>query len=260
MADGTFLRDMVGLAPLCMGDGAQDLGDDLPGLPDQNPVADAEVPLGDEVLIVEHRPADGGSGQDDGVEYRRRGAGSGAAHVDLNLPEGGFLFLGGILEGHGPAGKFRRCAQALPVGEVVHLDHRAVDVEGVFAPHFADVPDLGHGVLDVVEPPVGRDHLKAQPMEGVQGLLMGGDFQALDLLKVKDEDVQLPGRRDLGVLLPEAARGGVPGIFERFFLVFQLLGHQGFKHRPGHVDLSPDLHKGHRFRQLFGDGGNGAEI
>ena len=82
----------------------------------------------------------------------------------------------------------------------------------------------------------------------------------LDLLDVKDKDIQPPLGGDLGVFLAERAGGGIPGVFKGLF-PGQLLGlHHPFKAFHRHIDLPPDLQEGELVRKRQGHGTDGTDV
>ena len=192
----------------------QNLGDDLSGLANFHGVADADVLLGDKVLVVEGGVGHRGPGQTD---RRYHGLGrqhAGAAHLYHDIPDHGLLDLRRILKGRGPPGELGRAAQPLPGGQIVDLQNRAVDVEAVAVPVLADVGNPGLGLLGGGTEPV-RDDLEPELPQIVQGFAVGLEGPALAELEVKDQNIQLAGSGDFRVQLPQGPGGGVAGIGER---------------------------------------------
>lgn len=122
-------RHLVGRGILRVVDDADDLRDDVAGLPHLNGVADAKPELADEVLVVEGRTSHRRTGKKDGVEAGRRGQHAGAAHSHLDAAQGRLLDLGRVLEGDGPPGEFVGRTHLRALGEIIDLDDRTVHVE-----------------------------------------------------------------------------------------------------------------------------------
>ena len=120
----------------------QNFGNDLPCLPDEHRVADSDITLGDEILIVQrgigHRGSRKANGTDDGLG----GQDAGSAHLDNDVFHHGRLDLRRVFIGGCPAGEFCRAAQALPEGQRIHLDDGAVNVAGELSTVFIDGGDL----------------------------------------------------------------------------------------------------------------------
>ena len=89
---------------------------------------------------------------------------------------------------------------------------------------------------------------------------MAVKFHALGKLHIENKDIQLPLCCDLGVELPQAAGGGVPGIGKEWLaLGFPLLVElveDGFRHE----HLAPDDEPGRRIGDGHGDGADGFQV
>ena len=97
---------------------AHDVRDDLARLFDDDDVADADVFARDLFRVVQAGPADGRTGQLDGLQIRdgRDRAGLADLHADIVQPRGGFIFL--ELVGDHPARALRRRAPIVPAGRI----------------------------------------------------------------------------------------------------------------------------------------------
>ena len=213
-AAGTDGRHLPRLRLRSVGGHADHLGDDLPCLPHLDGIPDAQTQLPDKVLVVQRRPGHGGARQGDRLKGSRRGQHAGAAHRHLDVQQFGLLDLGGILECDSPPREFGGGAQLGPLGQAVHLDHRAVHVEPQGCTLCADLLDLRNGVLDVVHQVIPGRHRQPQLFQIVQAGGMAGQFHPPHLLHIKNEDAQTAAACHLGVFLAQAAGGGVAGIFE----------------------------------------------
>ena len=116
------------LRPLIAHDG-EDLGDDLPSLLHEHHVADAQVEVVDEVLIVQRGVRDGRAGQTHRLNDRLRREHTRAADLHDNVAHTALLLLRRILICHRPARELCRAAEILPLCKVVDLDDRTVNVE-----------------------------------------------------------------------------------------------------------------------------------
>ena len=88
------------------------------------------------------------------------------------------------------------------------------------------------------------DHLEVKPLQILQRFLMGGKADALHQLDIENQDIQLPGRGDSGVQLPQGAGGSVTGICQQRLSPKLPLFIQLFKHFTGHEDLASDNETG----------------
>ena len=84
-------------------DRPDDLGDDVPGLADDDGVAWAHVLQAYLVLVVERGQADRRPADEDGLEHGERCRLPGPADGDLDVDQGGGPLLGRELVGDGPA-------------------------------------------------------------------------------------------------------------------------------------------------------------
>ena len=148
-AHGTAVRQMIryGIRRTLVRYHRNDFGDDLPGLLHDDGVADADILLGDEILVVERSVGDGGARQTHRFQHRFGSEDAGAAHLDHDiLQHGGFLFRR-IFVRNGPLGTLGSAAQHRAVMEIVDLDDRTVDVIGERHPLVAQPADLPQDLL-----------------------------------------------------------------------------------------------------------------
>ena len=147
-ADRAALRQCVGLCvrrPLVRHH-RHDLGNDLPRLANQYCVADADILLGDIVLIVQGGIGHGGTRQTHRLQLRLWRHHTGTAHLHHDVPQHRLLRLRRVLVGDGPAGTLGGAAQHIPLRQLVQLDDRAVDVEGEILPPVAQPCDLRQNI------------------------------------------------------------------------------------------------------------------
>ena len=237
----------------------QHLRDDLPRLAHQHCVPDADVLVGDKVLVVQRGAGDGGARQTHRLQHRLGGEHAGAAHLHHDIGEPGGLHLRRVLIGGGPPGELGRGAQHRPLAQIVYLYHRPVDVKGEPVPLLPDLSDgpghLVHGGTQLV-----GDDLKALLGQIVQRLLVGLKGGPVAPLHVEHQNVQLPLGGDPGILLAEGAGGGVAGIGEQGLAPALPLVVQGVEHLFGHEHLAPDDEMLRRTVHPQGDGPHGAQV
>ena len=116
-AHGTGLGQIIGrhAAGTAVRHHLHDLGDDLSGLLHHHRVADANVLLGDIVLVVQGGKGNGGARQTNGLQLRLGGQNAGAAHLDHDVPDAGGLALRRVFESNGPSGTLGGTAQYIAV-------------------------------------------------------------------------------------------------------------------------------------------------
>ena len=160
-AGGAGGGDLVGRRPLLMVRNRHHFGDDVPRLAHDDPVPDSHPFFVDKILVVENRAADCCSSKGNRLKNRGRGERTGAPDLDQDVAQGGFLFFGRVFERDCPARELRGCTQQFPVGEAVHLDDRAVNVERELVPRFSNPLHLGDRRFYFGKPLTGRDHLES---------------------------------------------------------------------------------------------------
>ena len=199
-----------------------------------------------------------------GVELRPRHDGPGAPHVHPDVAQQGGGRGGRELVGDGPSGGARHRPQPPLHLERVHLDHRAVDVVVEVAP--ALLPGItggGHRIDVVVDGDEGV-HREARLAQPRQHVLVAHGTDSVGGAHRIEPGAQRALRREAGVELPQAARGGVAGVRERG----QPLGRPGLvelrEGLEGQVHLAPHLHALRRgadaVAQHQGHGHDGADV
>ena len=116
----------------------QNFRDDLPCLADEDGIANADVPLPDEVLIVQRGVRHCRPRQTDRLHHRLGCQHAGSSHLHHNVLHHGGLDLRGILICRSPLGEFGGIAQPFPLRKIIHLDNRAVDIADQLLPVFVD--------------------------------------------------------------------------------------------------------------------------
>ena len=147
-ADGAAVRQRVGLCAVrtLVRHHGHDLGDDLPRLAHQHRVADADVLLGDIVLIMQGGVGHSGARQTHRLQLRLGSQHASASYLHHDIAEHRLLGLWRVLVGDGPAGTLGSTAKHLTLRQVVQLNDRAVDVEGETLPTVAQRGDLRQNI------------------------------------------------------------------------------------------------------------------
>ena len=224
------------LRPLVTHDG-EDLRDDLPRLLHEHRVADAQVKIVDEILIVQRGIRNGRPRQTHRVDDRLRCEHARAPDLHDDVAHTALLFFRRILIRHRPAREFRRAAEIPPLCKVVDLDDRTVDIERERLAVVTDPVDTRAAGIKRLAAPVRHDR-EAERRQIVKRLRMGGKRAVAVILEVKDDDVELARRRDLRVLLAHGARCRVAGIGQQRLLEQLALGVELRKHGVRHIDLT----------------------
>ena len=140
--------ERIGNRALRVADDLDDGGDDFSGFFHEHGRAEADVLAVDLVLVVQRGAGDGGAGNEHGCELGDGCQHAGAADLDDDVVERGFLLLGQEFIGGGPARGAGGEAELLALGAVEDLDDGSVGavVEGV-----ALAVDAGDGFEHFVE-------------------------------------------------------------------------------------------------------------
>ena len=135
----------------------EDLGNDLPRLLHEHRVADAQVEIVDEVLIVQRGVRDGRPRQTHRLDDRLRREHARAPDLHDDVAHAALLFLRRVLICHRPAREFCRAAEILPLRKIVDLDDRAVDIERERPAVVADPVDARAAGVERPAAPVRHD-------------------------------------------------------------------------------------------------------
>ena len=171
---------------------------DLPRLLDNDGISNADIPLGDEILVVQRGVGDGGSGQTDRSHHRLRCQNTGPADLNDDVLHRRLLLLRRVFPRSGPAGKFCRLTQLFPAGQSVQLDHSPVNVKEIALPV---LPQRCNPFGDLLRCPQDRmfNHRKAQPGQVVQRGAVRLKGRSVGELNIEDDAVQPPLGRNLGI-------------------------------------------------------------
>ena len=220
---------------------AHDLGNHVARLVHDDGVALAHVFATDLVDVVQRGARDGGAGYRHRVELGDRREHAGTTHLDANLAQDGLFFLGRELKGDGPARCAGGKAQVELLLKAVHLYDHAVDVVVQVA---AMLERLGAELVNLsgcgATGNVGVD-AKAGATQPVQELALAVDVQRIGIGNGVDKGSQVAARRDLGVLLAQAAGGGVARVGKGVAALGIGLFIQTNKAALGHVHLAAYL-------------------
>ena len=166
------------------------------------------------VDVMQRGARDGGAGDRHRVELGDRREHTGATHLDAYLAQDGLLFLGRELKGDGPARRAGGKAQVELLLEAIDLYNHAVDVVVQVT---AMLERLGTELVDIgrrgATSHVGVD-AKAGATQPVQKLALAVDVQRIGIGNGIDKGGQVTACRDLGILLAQAAGGGVARVGE----------------------------------------------
>ena len=213
------------------------LRNDLARLLHQHRVADAQIELVDEILIVQRGVRHRRPGQTHGVNDGLRRQHAGAAHLHHNIAHTALLFLRRVLIGHRPARELRRAAERFALRQTVDLDDRAVDVEGI---GLAVVADPLNALTAVIQRGAAlvRHGRKAERLQVIQRFGVCLERAAADKLEVKNDDVELACSGDLRVLLADGAGRGVAGIGQQRLAAHLAQRVDLLEHLVRHIDLA----------------------
>ena len=225
-------------------DDLDDGGDDLARFLDEDFRADVDAFFGDLVLVVQGGAGDGGAGNQDGIELGDGGQHAGAADLDGDVAEDGFLLLGEELVGGGPARGAGGVAELFALGAVedFHDDPvgGVVDVMPVSAEEF-------HPCEEFVEVAGDADGLVARDGEAFQQMVeigFGIERFAIISAEAVGEERERAGGDDLGIELLEGSGGGVAGVGEGGQAGFVALLVHGGEGGVRHEDLAADFQNG----------------
>ena len=160
----------------------------------------------------------GRSGKAHGIDHSLGRQNARTSDLNDNVPDNAFLFLRRVLVSDRPAREFGRAAERSALREAVDLDDGSVNIERELLPIVPDGVDAltasGDGITRGI-----RHCREAERFEVIQRLAVGGKRFPARKLQIKDDDLQLPLRGDLRILLPDRARGGVSGICQKLLAV-----------------------------------------
>ena len=202
---------------------------------------------------MQRRAFDARAAEADGVKNRRRRDAARAADRELDVADDGFLFLGRILVGDGPARHFARRAELVAVGEIVELHDGAVDVVRQVAAALADGldgrPDLVRRAADAI----AVDRLDALRVHIVIRFRVRRERPPLGRLQIEHEERQLPLLRDAAVELTQRPGRAVARIRERLQSEELLPLVHAVERRLFHIHLAADLEIRQRVAELLHD-------
>ena len=237
----------------------QNFRNDLTGFSDLHGVTNADITLGNKVLIVQRCIGHRRSCKAHRAHNSLRRQHTGSAHLHNDILHHGRFDLRRVLIGNCPLGALCRRTHALPLGKVADLDDSTVNIAGKLLPIFVN----GHYMINDLRCIVqhsGRNDLEFQVAQKCQGFSVIRKFDTFCQLHIEDVDVQLTAGSDFRIQLAKRTGCGVSGVGKQrltlrlLTLVQQgeaLLGHEHFAtdNEPLRCAL-----KGHRDRR------NGLEV
>ncbi len=241
-ADGTVRRTRDGFffAGSVLFEHFDDLGDHVAASNQRHHVADADVELGDVVVVVQRRTLHGDPLDLHGLEHRHGGDDSGAPHLGNHVDQPSLLLHGGKLVGHHPTGIFDGIAQRLLYRDAVDFDHHAVEHHLQLRTHLGQLPIDLLDLFDAVADPAYGRFAKAQIVD------IGHHFAQVCIAQIVDphapglED-QVARRGDRRIELAQASRRGVAGIGEGGFAFCHSLFVDPLELRQGHEHFAPNF-------------------
>lgn len=237
----------------------KNLRDDLPCLSDFDGIADADVLVGDEVLIVECRGGDGRPGQMHGSDDGTGRENARASNLHDDILQYRLLDLGRVFEGCGPAREFGRAAETGTARKAVELHDSPVDIIRQVITRFAESRDQLLCFFHIAAERIGND-LEFQISQIVQRFAVRPELRALCQLQIEDQNVQPALGRDAGIELAQRTRRRVARVCKKGLSEFLLLGVECFKTDTRHKDLAAHDQTGRRMLQRHGNGADGLEI
>ncbi len=243
-ADRTRIREDIGdlcPVPLFLHAG-NDLRYDVAGFPDDHRIPDPQVPVPDQVLVVQAGCRHEGAGH----PYRRQhciGRGhAGPANGEEDVIQTGLHFLRRVLVGNGIPRGLGIEAQGFLLLQAVDLDHHAVDFIGQAASFlpglFNECPQFVHRVTH------RKVHVHREPhgVHGFQGSGLCIDAMLQRILVPVQENLQVPAGCHGGVQIADGPRCRVAGIGKQRQVQGGLHFVEPLKAHLRHVDFPADLH------------------
>ncbi len=242
-ARGAAVGELVGLCvvgPLLAND-ADDLRDDITGAAQDHEIADADILALDLVLVVEGGIRDDDAADGDGFEARRRGQGTRAADLDVDVFQTRRGFLRGKFVRDGPARGARDEAEALLQVEAVDLVDHAVDVVAEARPVEADLVVVGEDLVDIPADLHQRVRGDAPAGECVHDAGLRFGRQGTGGPPGVAEEAQGTLRRDRRIELAQRACGGVARVREDLGAGRRLFGVEALEVLVPEIDFAADL-------------------
>ena len=237
----------------------QNFRNDFTGLADFHRVANTNVTLRDEILIVKGCVGNGGTCQTNRANHCLGGQHTGTAHLDDDIFHHRVLDFRGILVGHCPLGELGSSTHPTTLIQVINLDDSTVDVTGQFFTIFIDGHDIVINFLNIVQLFVGN-YLKFQTFQVVQRFGMGSKFHTFCQLYIENQNIQATLGSNFGVQLTQRTSCRISGIGKEGLTLLFLFLIQLLKALLGHIHLAPDDQSGRSVFDGHGNGSNGFQI
>ena len=176
----------------------QNFRDNLPSLSNQHGVTNPDVPLGNKILIMERCVCYRRSCQTYGPHNCLRCQHAGPAHLNNNILHNCRFNFRRILIGSCPTWKFCGCAQAFPQGQIIYLNHCAINITGQMLSVFINRKNL---LIDCIHRTkcCPRNHLKLQFLQIFQRFCMSLERYTFRQLDIKNQYIQSTFCSNFGV-------------------------------------------------------------
>ncbi len=263
-AHRTALRQLYrpGVLSPPVGHHAHHFGDHIPGAAHHHGVSDPHVLAVHLVDVVQRDVAHRHAAHEHRREPRHRRERSGAADLELDVPDDGERLVGSKLVGDRPARRARHESEPLLVGAVIELVDDAVDLIGERAAPLAQLAIVAEAARDSAHGarvPGCRQAEPAQPLEQLALARRGGG--ALERPEAVEESRERPRGGNARVELPQAPGGRVARIHEHLLAALARLAVHALEAGERHEDLPARLEQGRSRRaQALRHGANGAHV
>ena len=223
---------------------ANDLGNYVARLANDDLVAKHNSALADKVDVMERRAADGSSRKSDGCKLCRRSQHSRSANGDRHVEKRCFLLFRREFVGNRPPRRISSLAYLAALVKTVKLDDHAVDV---VRERVARISDFSYMRGDLVIRGRHGSHrkcLKSKLGEPVKRLGVTRRRVTVEieraLLEIEHKNIKPSLCGDLRVELTERACRGISGICHKCLALCLALRVDILKYRSGHIDLASD--------------------
>ena len=251
---------LIGLGARAMCSDRNHLGDNIARLAHTNGIADMHIQLADHILVVQACARHAGARQQNRLKHCRGSQHAGAPHRNLDCFQLRIFFLGRILKCDGPAGIFVGAAHLLALAQIVHFDHRAVDIKRQAAANAADLLNFLNGSLDPMVQVITRRNWKAQRFDIIQCFVVRSKLHAAHLLQIEHKNRKPTRGCNAGILLAQRTCRCVSRVFKgRFIFKFLFLA-QLFKSLVRHIHFTAHFQIFRRVFELCRNIPNGCDI
>ncbi|OQA27809.1 MAG: hypothetical protein BWY59_00991 [Verrucomicrobia bacterium ADurb.Bin345] len=219
----------------------QHRGNHLARALDLHEIAHTDILAADFLLVVERRAGDRRARKRHGFQLGDRREGAGAADLDRDCGQPRLRLLVRVLERDREARRLGGCAEPLPLIEVVHLHHGAVDLVGQGGLQLLQLLRAGDDLLDIAAPPPVLRCGESEAPELLEDLGMLRERDAPGFADGIEDGGERAARDHAGIQLLERARRGVARIREGFLAFCLALGVQFPESVDREIGLAADL-------------------